>query len=97
MKLKIFLLICGVITITACKSSVDVYEGFEKPGLSRIWSSDRMVKGAFKIQSDIVRQGQSAAMITLKPGDVFEAGTNGWISGLKYVFQGWKMVLSRHG
>jgi hypothetical protein len=33
-----------------------------------------MVKESFKIQTNIVRTGHSAAMITLKSGDVFEAG-----------------------
>jgi len=51
-----------------------VYDGFEIPQLSNIWSKDRMVKGALEMQSGIVHKGHSAAMITLKTGDVFEAG-----------------------
>jgi hypothetical protein len=58
----------------SCRSQVNVYDGFETPGLSNIWSTDRMTKDALKIQSDIVRKGHHAAMITLKPGDIFEAG-----------------------
>jgi hypothetical protein len=62
------------IIIASCKSHMDVYDGFEMPELSKIWSTDRMVKDAFKVQSKILRSGHSAAMITLKAGDVFEAG-----------------------
>jgi hypothetical protein len=59
---------------TSCRSQVDVYDGFETPELSKIWSTDRMVRDAFKVQSGIVRNGHSAAMITLKAGDTYEAG-----------------------
>jgi hypothetical protein len=69
-----FLLIWAFCSITSCKSQVDVYDGFETSELSRIWSTDRMVKDAIKMQSGIVRKGQSAAMITLKTGDVYEIG-----------------------
>lgn len=51
-----------------------MYDGFETPQLNNIWSKDRMVKGALEMQSGILRKGHSAAMITLKTGDVFEAG-----------------------
>src|SRR5450432_4074319 len=61
-------------TITSCSSQVNVYDGFETPELSNIWSKDRMVADALTIQSDIVRSGHRAAKITLKAGDVFEAG-----------------------
>lgn len=60
--------------LTTCRSQVAVHDGFETAKLSNIWSRDRMVKEAFKIQSDIVRKGHNAAMITLKSGDIFEPG-----------------------
>ena len=59
---------------TSCRSQVNVYDGFETQELSKIWSTDRMVTDALKIQSNIVRSGHSAAKITLKTGDVYEAG-----------------------
>jgi hypothetical protein len=59
---------------TSCRKQMKVYDGFESPKLSKIWSTDRMVKDAFQVQSRIVRKGHGAAMITLKSGDIFEAG-----------------------
>lgn len=59
---------------TSCLAQLDVRDGFDSPGLSKLWSTDRMAPGAFTIQSTIVRSGYSAAMIRLKAGDVFEAG-----------------------
>jgi len=56
-----------------CQCQVNVYDGFETPGLSSIWSTDRMVKDAFTVQTAILRNGHSAAKITLNKGDVFEA------------------------
>lgn len=55
-------------------SQVNVYDGFEAPGLGKIWATDRMVDSSFTIQSQIVRKGSSAARITLRNGDVVEAG-----------------------
>jgi hypothetical protein len=69
-----FPLIIFLITVIGCRTQINVYDGFEKPALSKIWSTDRMVKDALQIQSLIVRKGKGAAMITLKSGDVFEAG-----------------------
>ncbi|MEO7983010.1 MAG: polysaccharide lyase [Bacteroidota bacterium] len=61
-------------TVTSCQSQVNVQDDFEKKELSKIWTTDRMVNNAFQIQSTIVRNGHNAAKITLKAGDVFEAG-----------------------
>ena len=60
--------------LSFCRSQVDVYDGFETTKLSNIWSKDRMVKESLKMQQNIVRKGHSAAMITLKSGDIFEPG-----------------------
>jgi hypothetical protein len=60
-----------------CRNKVDVYDGFESKELSNIWTADRMVKDAFETQSTIVRNGHSAAKITLKTGDMLEQGNNG--------------------
>jgi Polysaccharide lyase len=63
-----------LLTITSCKSQVNVYDGFETSELSKIWAKDRMISGALEMQSTIVRNGHGAAKMTLKTGDVFEAG-----------------------
>ena len=60
--------------VISCRSQVNVCDSFETPALSKIWSTDRMVADALTMQSAIVRKGHSAAKITLKTGDVFEAG-----------------------
>jgi hypothetical protein len=69
-----FVLLVVLSNLYSCKTQTNVYDGFEGKKLSRIWSTDRMVEGAFEIQSDIVRKGRTAAKIKLKTGDVFEAG-----------------------
>ena len=70
--------ICSLLVIsfiiTPCKCQVNVYDGFDTSELNKIWATDRMVMGALEIQSQIVRNGHSAAKITLKSGDVFEEG-----------------------
>ncbi|MEP6676904.1 MAG: polysaccharide lyase [Ferruginibacter sp.] len=63
-----------LLAIISCRSPINVYDGFETPGLNKIWGTDRMEMHSFQIQSAIVRKGTSAAKITLQPGDVFEAG-----------------------
>ncbi|MDP4264473.1 MAG: polysaccharide lyase [Bacteroidota bacterium] len=57
-----------------CQSQVNVRDSFEWPELSKIWSTERMVPGSIRMQSAIVRNGHSAAAITLKSGDIFEKG-----------------------
>jgi hypothetical protein len=68
----VFLFILSV----SCKAQVNVYDGFETKKLNKIWNDDRMVQGAFETQSNFVRNGNSAAKISLKTGDVFEAGND---------------------
>jgi hypothetical protein len=70
----IFPLIIFLSTGISCRTHINVYDGFEKVELSKIWSTDRMVKGAFQTETHIVRKGNAAGMITLKSGDVYEAG-----------------------
>jgi hypothetical protein len=71
-KLLVFAVL--LLTISSCKSQVNVYDSFETSELSKIWATDRMVSGALEMQSTVVRNGHGAAKITLKAGDVFEAG-----------------------
>jgi hypothetical protein len=60
--------------------AIDVQDGFETTSLNRIWSTDRMAANALTMQSAVVRKGHGAAKITLKTGDVFEAGTGNSLS-----------------
>jgi hypothetical protein len=62
--------------INCFNSPIDVYDDFEAPTLKNIWSSSSMESNAFKIQSEIVRKGKSAAKITLKTGDIVEPGND---------------------
>ncbi len=57
--------------------AIDVYDGFETPGLSKVWDTDRFESGAVTIQTNIVRAGHAAAKITVRPRDKFEAGIKG--------------------
>jgi Polysaccharide lyase len=48
---------------------IDVYDGFESPTLSKVWSAEKSLPGAIEIQPEVVRSGRSAALITLHAGD----------------------------
>jgi Polysaccharide lyase len=56
-------------------AGVDVYDGFETPELSNIWSHDRFETGAVQIQTNIVRAGSRAVQIVVHSHDKFEAGS----------------------
>jgi hypothetical protein len=61
--------------LTGCRDrKIDVSDNFDQPGLSSIWSNDRMEAQAFEIQSKIVHNGTGAAKITLRTGDTHEPG-----------------------
>jgi hypothetical protein len=68
--------ICIVfIALTACRGrEINVSDNFDQPGLSRIWSTDRMEKQSFEIQSKVVHNGTGSAKITLRTGDIYEDG-----------------------
>ena len=55
---------------------VHIQDGFEGPKLSSIWTSRRMVPGAFSVQTEIVRSGHSAGQITLRPYDRYEPASD---------------------
>lgn len=56
---------------------VDVRDDFEARELSSIWDTDKFVKGAVTMQSEVVRAGHGAARIVLHSRDKFEAGVDG--------------------
>lgn len=56
-------------------AQISVYDNFDTPELSKIWNSKRMETEAFEVQSLIVRHGIGAAKLTLKAGDISEAGS----------------------
>jgi len=56
---------------------LDIYDGIETPALSDFWETLPFAPGSAAIQSSIVRAGNSALRIPLKPHDLFEAGSNG--------------------
>jgi hypothetical protein len=64
-------------TQTADVPGIDVYDGFEMPELSKIWSADRFEPGAVTMQTNIVRAGHGALKITVHASDKFESGMNG--------------------
>lgn len=68
------LLFCVILILISCRSNqrLDIYDGFESPELSPIWSNWRYLPGTVEIQSEIVRERKSACKITLHPGDQME-------------------------
>jgi hypothetical protein len=61
----------------ATAPAIDVYDGFEAAGLSKVWDTSRFVPGAVEMQTNIFRAGCGAAKITVHPRDTYEAGING--------------------
>src|SRR5262245_34604514 len=64
----------GFVPILISQSSNDskvatIYDGFESCNLSRNWQTRKFVADAVQIQSVNVREGKSAAKITLRPGN----------------------------
>lgn len=55
--------------LLAAAGTQEVYDGFEGPELSKIWRTDKLAKGALVLQSEHVRTGRGAAMITLRAND----------------------------
>jgi len=55
---------------------IHVYDGFESDQLSANWSRWRMVDGAFRTQSQVVREGRRAGEITVHSGDCYEAASD---------------------
>jgi len=73
---KNILMVLSTIAIVGCHGHIDVYDGFDSHGLKNIWGTSRMKWSAFEIQSQVVRKGSSAAKMTLRTGDVVEAGND---------------------
>ena len=74
-------LLSGVISraqvANATAPAIDVYDGFETAGLSKVWSTDRFEPGAVEMQTNIFRAGHGAVKITVRPRDKFETGIKG--------------------
>jgi len=64
-------------TTRASAPVINVYDGFETPELSKVWSTDRFEPDAVTMQTNIVRVGHGAAQIVLRSRDTFEAGIKG--------------------
>jgi len=79
----VFILLIGLSSSTLCRAQVtnapdiDVYDGFEMTGLSKLWETSRFESGAVEMQTNIVRAGRSAAKVVVHSRDEFESGTNG--------------------
>jgi len=66
-----YILVVCVFVLISCQSDGDsvTYDGFETVTLSNIWDTKKHIPGAVEIQSEIVRAGERAAKIILRPGD----------------------------
>ena len=76
---------------------IDVYDDFEAPSLKNIWDTSRMESRSFEIQSTIVRKGNSAAKITLRTGDVVEAGNDSSLASERDELEEADYLMSREG
>jgi len=88
-----FWVFSGFFPSDARATSLDVYDGFETPELSKIWDTDRFEAGAVQIQTDVVRAGHSAARVVVHPHDKFEAGSVGTSDSERAELrESWKLI-----
>lgn len=80
MKSIYFIVAVFAIILTSCSpvQKIVVQDNFESDTLKSIWTKEKFVPGAMKIQSAHVRSGTKAVQLTLHPGDQIEEekGTN---------------------
>ena len=67
----------GFVAAAQTVKPLDVSDGFEGATLSDLWSTERMAPGAFVLEDQVVLAGKQAVAITVRPGNVFEAGRHG--------------------
>jgi hypothetical protein len=67
----------GLVATAQTVKPLDVSDGFEGATLSDLWSTERMAPGAFVLEDQVVLAGKQAVAITVRPGNVFEAGRHG--------------------
>jgi hypothetical protein len=60
----------------AAMAQLPVADGFESKKLSKFWDTSRFAKGAVVMQNKVVKSGHSAAMVTVKMGEKYEAGND---------------------
>jgi hypothetical protein len=61
-----------VVKLIYYQFKLNVYDGFEDSKLNKIWTTARMEKSSFEIQSKIFHKGKRAVKITLRYGDKIE-------------------------
>ncbi len=76
-KLKSLLPLLALPLLAQVATAVDIHDGFEGASLGNLWQTSRLIPSSVEMQSNIVRVGHGAVKITLRPGDMFEAGANG--------------------
>ena len=73
-------LLTALTVATGCAGHRDapVYDGFESPQIGQQWESGKFLSGAVQTETSVVRAGERAARITLRPGDQVpgEEGSN---------------------
>jgi len=62
---------------TPVQQPAGVYDGFESPSLGSIWMRALLAPGSYALEPEIVRSGHSALRITVRPHDMFMAGSPG--------------------
>lgn len=64
-------------TSVVAKAPISVYDGFESPTLGNMWMTQLLAPGSYAMESDVVRAGHGALRITVRPHDIFMAGSPG--------------------
>jgi hypothetical protein len=96
-KLMIVAVILLAIFVITRHREIHVYDGFESSALSSDWMEWRMERGAFRVQSQVVRAGRSAAEITVHSGDRREAASDdGNATERDELMEAWWLVAHTH-
>jgi hypothetical protein len=93
------LIVLGVVSVVllAGYQEIHLYDGFESDHLSGYWSHWRLVEGAFRTQSQVVRAGRRAGEITVRSGDCREAASDdGAASERDELMEAWWLVAHLH-
>ena len=56
---------------------LNVYDGFETPTLGDLWERSHFVPEAVVMERQVVRAGKQAVAVTVRSGNMFEAGQHG--------------------
>jgi hypothetical protein len=78
-------------------NSINVYDGFESPSLGNIWDRSRFVPDAIVMEKQVVRAGEQAIAVTVRPGNMFMKGLHGYSDSERSELMEARSLVARQG